>query len=323
HDRAFINDVATRIIELNSHGIKEYGGNYDFYKNQKKSESFAEMKLYSDYIDEKNKIRNALKKQKSLASGSRKIKTTDNEKMCRDKRAESSQHTFAKRAKAIESRLSQLQKIEKPHSDKSYRVYINGGVHDDKLVLGLTDLDVGYGKCIVAKSINFEIRGPSRTQIMGPNGSGKTTLFRTIMGQMDPIEGDIKVGDGVNAGYFSQDVDSLDHTKNAIYNLSSNGEDRADLRKWLHMLGIQGDDVNKSTGDLSRGQRSKLGIARLLSGNYQLIILDEPTNHLDIATRESIEFSLSKYQGAILFASHDDYFAKKLNPTQLVKLGIN
>ena len=145
------------------------------------------------------------------------------------------------------------------------------------------------------------------------NGSGKTTTLKIAAGLLPPDSGEVKFGKDIKIGYFSQDTDGLDHSKTGFENLISTGSSSTLIYSKIRSLGLSERDMQLRVGELSRGQQAKIGFAKLLLGDFQLIILDEPTNHLDIPTRESIESALQQYQGAILIASHDDYFLHTVN----------
>ena len=156
--------------------------------------------------------------------------------------------------------------------------------------------------------------------IKGLNGSGKSTLLHILAGQLSPTKGTITYGSDVSVGYFSQDTEGLDYKISALDNLSTTEAKQEAIYRQARSLGITAEDLLKMPGELSRGQQSKLGFAKLLLANHDLILLDEPTNHLDIATKEQLEKALQGYKGAVLVASHDVYFLQQLKINQTLEL---
>jgi ATP-binding cassette, subfamily F, member 3 len=156
--------------------------------------------------------------------------------------------------------------------------------------------------------------------IQGKNGRGKTTLLKMIANLTKPSSGEIIFGPNIRCGYFSQDVNGLDYNLTNFENLEITGANSTAIYREARSLGLDQDDLSKKPSELSRGQQAKLSFAKLLLGKNQLLILDEPTNHLDIPTREKIEAALKQYGGAIIFASHDSYFADSLGVTKTLQL---
>jgi ATP-binding cassette, subfamily F, member 3 len=157
---------------------------------------------------------------------------------------------------------------------------------------------------------DLEIHRSQRVALMGPNGSGKTTLLRTIVGELPPLRGHIRLGHRIETNYYAQaheglrmDVTVLDEIRR-IKPLIKETEARTLLGRFL----FSGDDVFKRIGDLSGGERSRVALAQLTLMGGNLLVLDEPTNHLDIGAREALETVLNEYNGSILFVSHDRYF---------------
>lgn len=321
HDRAFINRVAARILELNDGKVKQYGGNYDFYIKQKAAEYETDVKKYEEKIAEKKRIKNLIVVKKQLAkSGVRQKKAApDNDKSQSNWKLENAQRSFSGQGKALETRLEKLGDIRRPEFKKHYNVSLHASVSESKLILRVKDICKSYDKTVL-DDVSFEIRGGERLHIKGPNGSGKTTLLKIVANIINPDSGTIEVGNNINIGYFSQDVHGLDDDISGFENLNSTGLDHTDIYNEARALGLIVEDLKKKPVELSRGQQAKLEFTKLLLGKNQLLILDEPTNHLDIPTRESIESALQNYRGAILVASHDEYFIKQINVSENLNL---
>lgn len=317
HDRSFINSVATAVVELKDAALKQYGGNYDFYLSQRALERASEEKQYEAYVQEKKRLERLLKTSKDRAKeGVRKKKAPDNDKFLWTFKNESVQRSAAGTAKAFETRLEQLDEVARPESLKHYAVSLGSSTTHDKKLVTLHDVGKTMGRKLVFKNVSLEIRGGDRWHIQGLNGSGKSTLLRLIASMDQPDFGDIRYADGITIGYFSQEVDGLDHSLSALENITHSDVPMTTVFRQAMSMGLDGQDLRKKTSDLSRGQQAKLAFTKLLLAEHDLLLLDEPTNHLDIATKERLERALEQYRGALLVASHDTYFIKQVGMTE-------
>lgn len=320
HDRAFINKVATSIAELHKGNLKMYGGNYDFYKQQKENEYQTELEKYLNNLEERDRLEKAVKTQSEKSQHVHKhIKRPDNDKYQRDFFRNRVTVKFGQNAKMLQSRLKQLEDVEKPESSKNYKVTLSGSVSPTKLIVRLE----GASKTFLSKTLNYadiEIRGTERLHIQGSNGSGKTTLLKIAAGLTKPDSGEVTLGQNVQFGYFSQDIDGLDYGLSSYENLELTGANPTDIYREARSLGLSKNELRKNPSELSRGQQAKLGFAKLLLSKNQLLILDEPTNHLDLPTREKIESALQNYKGAMLIASHDKYFLQQIGIHSTINL---
>lgn len=320
HDRAFINDVADRIIELKDGRLAQYGGNYDFYIQQKDIERRSELERYTNNLEERQKLKKAIGQQQELGQHTHNhIKRSDGDKYQRDFFRNRVTNKFGQQARALEKRLEQLADAKKPETIRSYKVALSGEVPKQKIICRLDNIHKAYSKPVL-QDVSLEIRGNEQFRVTGSNGSGKTTLLKIAAGVEEPGAGQITIGANVSIGYFSQDVDGLDHSRTALENLEDYITDPTTLFREARSLGLSKLDLKKKVSELSRGQQAKLGFAKLLLSTHQLLILDEPTNHLDIRTKEQIESALQDYKGAILVASHDSYFVDTLSITKVVEL---
>jgi ATPase subunit of ABC transporter with duplicated ATPase domains len=320
HDRTFINGVADKIVELRGGTLKQYGGNYDFYKAQKEIERQTELQRYETALEEKRHLEKAIASQQEHGQHAHKhIKRSDNDKYQRDFFRNRVTVKFGQQARALEKRLEQVDDVERPETVRDYTLSLAGEVQSSKLVLRLENISKSYGKRVL-EAVSLEIRGNERLHIKGVNGSGKTTLLQIAASLVKPDEGAVIVGERIHIGYFSQDIDGLDYSLTGYENLQSTEASPTAIYREARSLGLNEADLRKRPNELSRGQQAKLGFARLLLGSNNLLILDEPTNHLDIPTRERIEAALKNYRGAILMASHDKYFADTLRISKTLNL---
>lgn len=320
HDRTFINLVATGIAELRGGMLRHYGGDYDFYKEQKAIERRSELEKYQQNIEEKKRLEQAIVRQQDKNQHVHKhIKRNDGDKYQRDFFRNRVTVKFGQNAKMLKARLEQIEDIERPETMRSYAVSLAGGVNSSKLLVRLHEVSKHYDKMIL-DNLSLEVHGQECIHLQGLNGSGKTTLLKIAAGLLVPDAGELTLGNNVSIGYFSQDVDGLDYSVTAVRNLQATQADQTDLYRAARSLGLKQGDLAKMPSELSRGQQAKLGFTKLLLGSHSMLVLDEPTNHLDIATREQIEAVLQSYSGAILFASHDAYFAKVMKPTKTLQI---
>ena len=174
-----------------------------------------------------------------------------------------------------------------------------------------TDLTVGYPQKVVFRDAEIEIRRGEKVALVGRNGEGKTTLMRVIMGQLEPISGEAKVGHNVHIGYFAQNQeDILDKNETVLSTLENiaSGDIRTKLRDILAAFLFKGEDIDKKVAILSGGERARLGMAKLMLQPYNLLALDEPTNHMDIRSKDVLKQALKNFDGTLVVVSHDRDF---------------
>jgi ATP-binding cassette subfamily F protein 3 len=188
----------------------------------------------------------------------------------------------------------------------------------------VADLTVGYDSIPVVNDIQFELTRSDRVGLIGPNGCGKTTLLKTLGGLLEPISGEITVGNNVDVAYFDQELSNIDPENDVISELwevdplAESGR----LRSFLARFEFTGDDVFKPVGFLSGGEKTKLSLAKILYRPANLMIFDEPTNHLDIGSIEALEDGLANYTGTLLIVSHDrDFLDKVVNKVFEIESG--
>ena len=157
--------------------------------------------------------------------------------------------------------------------------------------------------------------------LIGDNGSGKTTLIKLILGQLTPDDGEINIGNGVQIGYLSQEHQELDSDKIVLDELASENIDKTESYKLLRRFLLPPEKINQPVKFLSRGEKAKLLLAKIMTSEANFIILDEPTNHLDIQSRQAIEEALANYPGTLLVISHDRYFLDKIGITDSIEMG--
>ncbi len=313
HDRAFLDGVATHILEIEpfSHRGRMYEGNYQAYLEQKQGERAHQWEVYTDQVEEIGRLRQAAAHLRGVAQFRKGGKADSGDKFAKGFFANRSLGTVG-RAKQIEHRIERLlndDRVEKPKLVWEMKIDWNTAGETGRDVVVCQDLAIGYDGKALLKDINLVLRFGQRVALIGPNGSGKTTLLRTIAGQLEPVAGMVRLGTGVRPGIMAQEQEELDGRLNALEtirkytSLSETGE-----REFLSKFLFKQDDVFTPVGTLSFGERARLSLACLAAQGCNLLLLDEPINHLDLSSRSRFEQALTGFDGTILAVVHDRYF---------------
>jgi ATP-binding cassette subfamily F protein 3 len=293
HDRYFIDRVANKVLELDRGEGRVYTGNYSAYLNQRE----MELRLQTEQYERQQALIARTKAfiQRWKATPTRKRQAESREKM-----------------------LERLEIIEKPkRARRAMGIRFEMEMESGDEVLELTDLGKAFpiepeGRRTLWRDFTWQVRRGDRVALIGPNGCGKTTLLRCVLGLDMDYEGEIKTGQNVLTGYFSQGLDDLCDENTVLQEAMSLGLEYQDARDLLGRFLFSGDEVEKPVKVLSGGERNRLMLAKLVMSKANLIILDEPTNHLDVASREALESAIRDFPGTLLFASHDRYFIDAL-----------
>ena len=287
HDRRFLDNVTNRTIEIMVGHIHDYKVPYTKYLELRKERLQQQMAAYEN-------------QQKMIE------KTEDFINKFRYKPTKSNQ---------VQSRIKALEKLDRIEIDETdnstLTVIFPPAPRSGDVVFKGTDLSVGYPQKVVFRNAEIEIRRGEKVALVGRNGEGKTTLMRVIMGQLDPISGEAKVGHNVSIGYFAQNQeDVLDKSQTVLETLESiaSGDIRTKLRDILAAFLFKGEDIDKKVAILSGGERARLGMAKLMLQPYNLLALDEPTNHMDIRSKDVLKQALKNFDGTLVVVSHDRDF---------------
>ena len=287
HDRFLLDRTATKIVEMEAGRAAVYSGNYTAYVKQREERRLAQSREYEQ-------------QQEMIARTEDFIR-----------RNIAGQKT--KQAKSRRKMLEKIERVEAVREDRTTSFGIKDVARAGDNVLAVSDLSVGY-QSPLARRISFLLRRGERVGIIGPNGSGKTTFLKTIIGDLEPIDGGLTWGANINLEYFDQELASLDLRSTVIEEIAV-AAPRAtpnELRGYLARFLFSGDDILKPVSALSGGEKSRLALAKLIYSRANVLVLDEPTNHLDIPSREALEQALAEYPGTIITVSHDRYFLDKL-----------
>jgi ATP-binding cassette subfamily F protein 3 len=316
HDRAFLDNTVTSILELNpnTHGIKSYPGNYADYLDQKLLEREKQAQAYQDQQDEIAQLRTAAVHIRGLTKMKKGGKADSGDKFAKGFFGNRATKNVAGRAKHIEARIEKIlmeERIERPRSSWQLKLDFGAPAHQSKDVLITEHLSVGYDEPLLT-DLNLSIRAGQRIALTGPNGTGKTTLIRTIAGKLSPLAGSLKLGVTVKPGYMTQEQELLNPGLSALQTIQSVAPfHETEARNFLHYFLFKGDDALRVTRDLSFGERARLQLGLMVAQGCTFLLLDEPINHLDIPSRARFEEALASFKGTILAVVHDRYFIER------------
>jgi ATPase subunit of ABC transporter with duplicated ATPase domains len=290
HDRDFMNRVVKRIVEIDGGELVSYGGDYDFYDREREVRAKQEEAAFT-------------RQQAMLKKEERFIERFEK---------------HAAKAAQVQSRVKKLEKIEKLEAPKR-RVIVpfefRPPPRSGNDVATLKDVGKRYGEHVIYDHFDLEIRRGERWCVMGVNGAGKTTLLKMVAGVLRPDSGEVRIGASVKMGYFSQAALELLDPEKTVWQQIDGDFPTANISVKRNLLGafeFPGDEIDKPIRVLSGGERSRLVLARMLFDPPNFLVLDEPTNHLDLATKEMLVKTLTKFDGTMLFVSHDRTFLKGL-----------
>jgi ATPase subunit of ABC transporter with duplicated ATPase domains len=317
HDRAFLDNTVTSILELDpkTHSIKAYPGDYTSYLDAKQKEFEKQHAEYQDQIIELRKLHNAARHLRRISQFKKGGKGDTNDKFAKGFFGDRTTHT-ARRALRIEKRIENtLEEDRKEKPMQNWQIKLDFGVpaHQSKNVLITESLSIGYApEYFLLENLNLNIRAGQRIALTGANGTGKTTLIRTIAGKLHPLAGRLQLGMTVKVGYMSQEQELLNPKLNALQTIQSVAAmNETEARNFLHYFLLKGDDALRSTSELSFGERARLQLGLLIAQGCTFLLLDEPVNHLDIPSRARFEEALTSFKGTILAVIHDRYFIER------------
>lgn len=297
HDRYFLDEVATKILDLEDGEIHTYHSNYSGFVKEKEERLLKEFQAYEEQQKKIKKMREAIKRLREWAN-----------------RSNPPSDGLHRRATNMERALERMEKLNRPVLNrKKMGIELESSDRSGKDVVLMTNVSKTFPNQKLFSGVNMHIHYKERVAIVGENGTGKSTLLKMILQNENADEGDVYVGSNVKVGYLSQHVyetNAQDTVLEAFRNEISvtEGEARNILAGFL----FYGHAVFRKVGQLSGGERMRLRLAQLMHQDINFLILDEPTNHLDIDSREVLEEALENYDGTILAVSHDRYFLNKL-----------
>ena len=287
HDRKFLDNVTNRTVEIMVGRIHDYKVPYSKYLELRKERLSQQQAAYEN-------------QQRMIE------KTEEFIEKFRYKPTKSNQ---------VQSRVKQLEKLERIEVDIEDRstlaVKFPPAPRSGDIAYKAVDMKVGYGEKVVFSDAQIEVRRGEKVALVGRNGEGKTTLMRVIMNELDPMDGDSKVGYNVNIGYYAQNQEDILDKEDTVFGTLDRiavGDIRLKLRDILGAFLFKGEDIDKKVAVLSGGERARLAMAKLILKPYNLLALDEPTNHMDIRSKDILKQALKSYDGTLIIVSHDRDF---------------
>ena len=300
HDRYFLDKVATITLDLTKHSLDRYVGNYSRFVELKDQKLATEAKNYE-------------KQQKEIAA----LEDFVNRNLVRA--------STTKRAQSRRKQLEKMERLDKPETGKkSANMTFQSEKTSGNVVLTVENAAIGYDGEILSEPISLDLRKMNAVAIVGPNGIGKSTFIKSIVDQIPFIKGEKRFGANVEVGYYDQTQSKLTPSNTVLDELWNDFKltPEVEIRNRLGAFLFSGDDVKKSVGMLSGGEKARLLLAKLSMENNNFLILDEPTNHLDIDSKEVLENALIDFDGTLLFVSHDRYFINRV-ATHVLELSEN
>lgn len=291
HDRAFMNRIVNKIMEIDGGSLTTYSGDYEFYEQQRA-------------LNEKQQQAQFERQQAMLA---KEIKFIERFK------------ARASHAAQVQSRVKKLEKIDRvepPKRRQSVAFEFLPAPRSGDDVVSLKGVHKRYGSRSIYEGLDFAVRRRERWCVMGVNGAGKSTLLKLVAGSATPDDGTVTIGASVKMGYFAQHAMEVLDGDRTVFEFLEDSFPQAgqgSLRTLAGCFGFSGDDAEKKCRVLSGGEKARLVMAKMLYDPPNLLVLDEPTNHLDMATKEMLIEALSKYEGTMLFVSHDRHFLAALS----------
>ncbi len=291
HDRYFLDRTVTKIIDIENKKSTVYNGNYSFFISQKEAMRASLLKQYTE-------------QQKEIKHQEEVIKTL----------RQFNREKSIKRAESREKALEKMDRIERPENlPEKMHFRLTPRIQSGNDVLSVQNLSMAFGDNKLFSDVSFEIKRGQKAALIGPNGIGKSTLFKIILGEISPVSGKATLGVNVFPGYYDQEHHELDD-RNTIFDEIHNAYPNmtnGEIRNVLAAFVFTGDDVFKTIGSLSGGEKGRVSLAKIMLSKSNFLILDEPTNHLDMYSKEILEDAINSYDGTVLYISHDRYFIDK------------
>jgi len=330
HDRKFLNNTVNKIMELKDSQIKFYNGNYSQYRETKKRIRKEKMKKYKKVKRKIKQLKQDVnrKKQHALKRENVKPKRSISKNGSIQKRDGGTpvirkEQSLMSSAKAVQTRLDRMKKMAKsvkPEKRKKRKIKIFNKNIRKNILLRARNICKNYDNKIILNNFNFVLKNSEKVALVGSNGTGKTTFFDIITERVSDYFGKVKWTNNLKIGYYDQDISRLNFNNNILEEITGGNLNlQTKARTILGTLKITDEQVYKKIKNLSVGMRNKTLLAKIIFSEPDVLILDEPTNHLEISTREALANTLEKYNGSILFSSHDRYFRENI-ATRMVEM---
>jgi ATP-binding cassette subfamily F protein 3 len=298
HDRSFLNELTTHIIEIRQRKLVRYRGNFDASLEQRAA---AEAQQLAAYKNQQREIAHKMEFVERFRA----------------------KNTKAAQAQSKLKQIERMEKIEAPETgEKKIHFRFPQPQRSGQKVISLQGIDHAYGANVIYRGLDFQAERGQRIVLVGPNGAGKSTLLKILAGVLPPQAGLRELGHNAKSGYYSQHrVDMLDPARTVLQEGMETPQRVTEefVRTVLGCFLFRGDDVFKKVAVLSGGEKSRLALVKLLLDPPNLLLMDEPTTHLDMPSIEALITALRQYSGTLIFISHDVYFIRQLS-THVVRV---
>ena len=294
HDRYFLDNVVTEIYEIENNTTNRYIGNYSFYLDEKERRILAQLELYKQQQRKVKAMEDAIRRFRDWGT------RADNEAM------------FVK-AKQVERRLDKMDMVDRPGNHRKMNLAFSEEKRSGKEVVRIRELSKSFDDKQLLDGADMDLMYQDFVALLGKNGSGKSTILKMILEEHNADSGTIKLAESAKVGYMEQEIHFEFPEKTIIDGFKEHFALTEQVaRQKLARFLFYTDDVFKTIGNLSGGEKVRLSLCMMMEEKINFLILDEPTNHVDIDSREMIEQALKKFNGTVLFISHDRYFIDQL-----------
>lgn len=327
HDRYFLDQTVTKIVEIEHQRINEYNGNYSEYKEEKEKRRQIQIHHYESQVKVVRELEGQIQTlkqwsnsahQKAGKGGTRSENRQLGLREFERKKAKKRDQQTKSMIKRLTKEIHQVTLL-KPKEESTVQIHFQNNEKQGKRMIQATNLTIGYGMHLLIKDSHFYINQGERIGLIGKNGTGKTTLLKSITGSIPILDGELWWSDSIKIGYLSQTHNWNDLDISVLDYISPGGLDETtNTRTMLVNIGLPREMHDMKMNHLSFGEKTRVELVKMMVKRYDLLILDEPTNHLDIKSREMLEQTLTFFEGTLLIVSHDQYLVNNLCDTILV-----
>lgn len=318
HDRYFLDALTDITFELENGQITRYEGNYSAYRRERGQRREAQMHRYESDKREQARVQSAIRDLKSFAQKAHRDSTKDDGSGLKMGRKEKNRARAKKMESRVKSQIKRLEKLKRegeapPSEERHVYLALEKSERSGRRIVQAQGLALGYGEKRLTLPSDFSLLRGEHMAVFGRNGCGKSTLLKTLLGQIEPLEGDVWRSPGLSVGVLRQGVQDLPREKTALQALQDAlGAVDGQMRSLLYQMGLERRHLEQRISSLSLGEQMKVKLAMLILSQSDLLLLDEPTACLDLYSRDALQEALGQYPGTLLIVSHDVYFLQDL-----------